>query len=146
MESMYVDELHSAVNLLMANLESLPVSKGNTDSKYSLQKLKRYVDKLLCAWQKDVNMLSCPSTGNTAIKLSLLFYPFANLFWLCRNCQNFTPSKIFFHKSLYPVILDPVLVGYLNHERLLLLLLFVSFCQKHNRQKLPMRQVPRVYS
>ncbi|XP_030829496.1 calcium-dependent secretion activator 1 isoform X5 [Strongylocentrotus purpuratus] len=41
MESMYVDELHSAVNLLMANLESLPVSKGNTDSKYSLQKLKR---------------------------------------------------------------------------------------------------------
>ena len=43
MESMYVEELRSAVNLLMANLESLPVSKGNTESKYSLQKLKRYV-------------------------------------------------------------------------------------------------------
>ncbi|XP_022108476.1 calcium-dependent secretion activator 1-like isoform X3 [Acanthaster planci] len=41
MESLFVEELRSAVNLLMANLESLPVSKGNTDSKYSLQKLKR---------------------------------------------------------------------------------------------------------
>ncbi|PIK39941.1 putative calcium-dependent secretion activator 1 [Apostichopus japonicus] len=41
MEMMYVEELRSAVSLLMANLESLPVSKGNTDSKYSLQKLKR---------------------------------------------------------------------------------------------------------
>ncbi|XP_077867039.1 calcium-dependent secretion activator 1-like [Saccoglossus kowalevskii] len=41
MEGMYVEELRSAVNLLMANLESLPVSKGNTDSKYSIQKLKR---------------------------------------------------------------------------------------------------------
>ncbi|XP_021351970.1 calcium-dependent secretion activator 1-like isoform X5 [Mizuhopecten yessoensis] len=40
MESMYVDELKSAINLLMANLESLPVSKGSTDSR--LQKLKRY--------------------------------------------------------------------------------------------------------
>lgn len=39
---MYVEELRSAVSLLMANLESLPVSKGNTDSKYSLQKLKRF--------------------------------------------------------------------------------------------------------
>ncbi len=42
MESLFVEELRSAVNLLMANLESLPVYKGNTDSKYSLQKLKRY--------------------------------------------------------------------------------------------------------
>ncbi|XP_070558165.1 calcium-dependent secretion activator 1-like isoform X4 [Ptychodera flava] len=41
MEGMYIEELRSAVNLLMANLESLPVSKGNTDSKYSIQKLKR---------------------------------------------------------------------------------------------------------
>ena len=42
MESMYVEELKSSINLLMANLESLPVSKGSTDSRYSLQKLKRY--------------------------------------------------------------------------------------------------------
>ncbi|KAL5015108.1 hypothetical protein ScPMuIL_009378 [Solemya velum] len=40
MESMYMDELKSAINLLMANLMSLPVSKGSTDSR--LQKLKRY--------------------------------------------------------------------------------------------------------
>jgi hypothetical protein len=33
MESMYVDELKAAINLLMANLESLPVSKGSTDSR-----------------------------------------------------------------------------------------------------------------
>uniref|UniRef100_A0A8C5NBF2 Calcium dependent secretion activator 2 n=1 Tax=Gouania willdenowi TaxID=441366 RepID=A0A8C5NBF2_GOUWI len=38
MEVLYVDELRSAVNLLMANLESLPVSKGGPDFK---QKLKR---------------------------------------------------------------------------------------------------------
>ncbi|XP_047452356.1 calcium-dependent secretion activator 2 isoform X7 [Mugil cephalus] len=38
MEALYVEELRSAVNLLMANLESLPVSKGGPDFK---QKLKR---------------------------------------------------------------------------------------------------------
>nr|XP_036228878.1 calcium-dependent secretion activator isoform X4 [Bactrocera oleae] len=42
MESLYIEELKSSINLLMANLESLPVSKGNMDSKYGLQKLKRY--------------------------------------------------------------------------------------------------------
>ncbi|XP_047003794.1 calcium-dependent secretion activator-like [Schistocerca americana] len=42
MESLYVEELKSSINLLMANLESLPVSKGSVDSKYGLQKLKRY--------------------------------------------------------------------------------------------------------
>lgn len=41
MESMFVEELKSQINLLMANLESLPVTKG-AESKYSLQKLKRY--------------------------------------------------------------------------------------------------------
>ncbi|XP_020296895.1 calcium-dependent secretion activator isoform X2 [Pseudomyrmex gracilis] len=42
MESLYIEELRSSINLLMANLESLPVSKGSIDSKYGLQKLKRY--------------------------------------------------------------------------------------------------------
>uniref|UniRef100_T1JHJ0 Calcium-dependent secretion activator n=1 Tax=Strigamia maritima TaxID=126957 RepID=T1JHJ0_STRMM len=41
MESLYLEELRSSINLLMANLESLPVSKGSTDSKYGLQKLRR---------------------------------------------------------------------------------------------------------
>ncbi|XP_017879299.1 calcium-dependent secretion activator isoform X2 [Ceratina calcarata] len=41
MESLYIEEQKSSINLLMANLESLPVSKGSTDSKYGLQKLKR---------------------------------------------------------------------------------------------------------
>ncbi|CAL7937292.1 unnamed protein product [Xylocopa violacea] len=41
MESLYIEELKSSINLLMANLESLPVSKGSTDGKYGLQKLKR---------------------------------------------------------------------------------------------------------
>ncbi|KAM4675254.1 calcium-dependent secretion activator 2 isoform 2-T2 [Discoglossus pictus] len=39
MASMYIEELRSSVNLLMANLESLPVSKGGPECK--LQKLKR---------------------------------------------------------------------------------------------------------
>ncbi|XP_060932818.1 calcium-dependent secretion activator 2-like [Limanda limanda] len=38
MEALYMEELRSSVNLLMANLESLPVSKGGPDFK---QKLKR---------------------------------------------------------------------------------------------------------
>ncbi|CAG0888772.1 unnamed protein product [Darwinula stevensoni] len=42
MESLYIEECKSSINLLMANLESLPVSKGSTDSKYGLQKFKRY--------------------------------------------------------------------------------------------------------
>lgn len=42
MESLYVEELKSSINLLMANLESLPVSKGSMDSKFGMQKLKRY--------------------------------------------------------------------------------------------------------
>ncbi|XP_035825527.1 calcium-dependent secretion activator 1 isoform X6 [Aplysia californica] len=42
MESMYLEELKSSINKLKSNLESLPVSKGGADSKYSLQKLKRY--------------------------------------------------------------------------------------------------------
>ncbi|XP_019765396.1 calcium-dependent secretion activator isoform X3 [Dendroctonus ponderosae] len=42
MELLYVEEQKAAINLLMTNLESLPVSKGSTDSKYGLQKLKRY--------------------------------------------------------------------------------------------------------
>ena len=39
MESVYIEELRSSVNLLMANLESLPVSKGGPE--FKLQKLKR---------------------------------------------------------------------------------------------------------
>lgn len=50
MELLYIEEQKAAVNLLMANLESLPVSKGSMDSKYGLQKFKkynnRYVNKL----------------------------------------------------------------------------------------------------
>ncbi|GAB6021144.1 hypothetical protein CHUAL_003776 [Chamberlinius hualienensis] len=42
MECLYLEELRASINLLMANLESLPVSKGSTDSKYGLQKFKRY--------------------------------------------------------------------------------------------------------
>uniref|UniRef100_A0A8C8JJ03 Calcium-dependent secretion activator 2 n=1 Tax=Oncorhynchus tshawytscha TaxID=74940 RepID=A0A8C8JJ03_ONCTS len=38
MEAMYIEEMRSSVNLLMANLESLPVSKGGPNFK---QKLKR---------------------------------------------------------------------------------------------------------
>lgn len=36
---MFIEELKSSVNLLMANLESMPVSKGG--SEFKLQKLKR---------------------------------------------------------------------------------------------------------
>lgn len=42
MEPLYIEELKASINLLMANLESLPVSKGSLDSKFGMQKLKRY--------------------------------------------------------------------------------------------------------
>lgn len=42
MESLYIEELKSSINLLMANLESLPVSKGSMDSKYGLGIKKKY--------------------------------------------------------------------------------------------------------
>ena len=42
MELLYIDEVRSSISQLMVNLESLPVSKGSTDSRYGLQKLKRY--------------------------------------------------------------------------------------------------------
>lgn len=46
MESLYIEEQKQAINLLMTNLESLPVSKGSTELKYGLQKLKRYNHRL----------------------------------------------------------------------------------------------------
>jgi len=43
MESTYIEELKSTISLLMGNLESVPVAKGGSgDSKYSLNKFKRY--------------------------------------------------------------------------------------------------------
>ena len=42
MESMYIDELKSSINLLKDNLESLPVTKGSTDSKFSVKRMGRY--------------------------------------------------------------------------------------------------------
>ena len=42
MDSLYLDELRSTISQLMLNLESLPVSSKGGDSKYGLQKLKRY--------------------------------------------------------------------------------------------------------
>ncbi|XP_069174097.1 calcium-dependent secretion activator isoform X12 [Procambarus clarkii] len=42
MESLYLEELKTSINLLMANLESLPVSKCSQEGKYGLQKLRKY--------------------------------------------------------------------------------------------------------
>ncbi|ESN91524.1 hypothetical protein HELRODRAFT_70306 [Helobdella robusta] len=41
MDTLYVEELRTAVAMLMANLESVPVTKGSNDTKYTL-KLNRY--------------------------------------------------------------------------------------------------------
>lgn len=42
MESMYIEELKSSINLLMGNLESLPVTKGSTESKFSVKRMGRF--------------------------------------------------------------------------------------------------------
>ncbi|XP_014866796.1 PREDICTED: calcium-dependent secretion activator 1 isoform X4 [Poecilia mexicana] len=56
MEAMYIEELRSSVNLLMANLESMPVSKGG---EFKLQKLKRgHNTSIMDMGQEDENLLS----------------------------------------------------------------------------------------
>uniref|UniRef100_A0A3Q3W781 Uncharacterized protein n=1 Tax=Mola mola TaxID=94237 RepID=A0A3Q3W781_MOLML len=56
METMYIEELRSSVNLLMANLESMPVSKGG---EFKLQKLKRgHNTSIMDMGQEDENTLS----------------------------------------------------------------------------------------
>lgn len=53
---MYIEELRSSVNLLMANLESMPVSKGG---EFKLQKLKRgHNTSIMDMGQEDENTLS----------------------------------------------------------------------------------------
>uniref|UniRef100_A0AAY4C4C8 Ca2+-dependent activator protein for secretion b n=1 Tax=Denticeps clupeoides TaxID=299321 RepID=A0AAY4C4C8_9TELE len=56
METMYIEELKSSVNQLMANLESMPVSKGG---EFKLQKLKRgHNTSIIDMGQEDENQLS----------------------------------------------------------------------------------------
>nr|XP_057921758.1 calcium-dependent secretion activator 1 isoform X10 [Doryrhamphus excisus] len=56
MEAMFIEELRSSVNLLMANLESMPVSKGG---EFKLQKLKRgHNTSIIDMGQEDENNLS----------------------------------------------------------------------------------------
>ena len=42
MESLYLEELKTSINLLMANLESQPVSKASQEGKYGLKNLRKY--------------------------------------------------------------------------------------------------------
>lgn len=44
MECLYLEELRTCINTLMANLESLPVAKG-AEGRLGFQKLKRYNHK-----------------------------------------------------------------------------------------------------
>ncbi|XP_030230950.1 calcium-dependent secretion activator 1 isoform X13 [Gadus morhua] len=56
MEAMYIEELKSSVNQLMANLESMPVSKGG---EFKLQKMKRgHNTSIIDMGQEDENTLS----------------------------------------------------------------------------------------
>ncbi|XP_076012801.1 calcium-dependent secretion activator 1 isoform X9 [Genypterus blacodes] len=56
MENMYIEELKSSVNQLMANLESMPVSKGG---EFKLQKMKRgHNTSIIDMGQEDENTLS----------------------------------------------------------------------------------------
>ncbi|XP_037624791.1 calcium-dependent secretion activator 1 isoform X12 [Sebastes umbrosus] len=56
MEAMFIEELKSSVNQLMANLESMPVSKGG---EFKLQKMKRgHNTSIIDMGQEDENTLS----------------------------------------------------------------------------------------
>lgn len=77
MEVLYIEELKSSVNLLMANLESMPVSKGG---EFKLQKLKRgHNTSIIDMGQEDENQLS-KSDVVLSFTLEVPFIPFALLY------------------------------------------------------------------
>ncbi|KAM7402800.1 hypothetical protein PAMP_018011 [Pampus punctatissimus] len=75
MEAMYIEELRSSVNLLMANLESMPVSKGG---EFKLQKLKRgHNTSIMDMGQEDENTLS-KSDVVLSFTLEVVLHPTPN--------------------------------------------------------------------
>ncbi|XP_076236618.1 calcium-dependent secretion activator 1 isoform X2 [Calliopsis andreniformis] len=100
MESLYVEELKSSINLLMANLESLPVSKGSIDSKYGLQKLKRYNnrrDRSRCRAQGSLAKLEsdCADSEPQLTKMDVgLTFQLSVVVVEVRGLKSLPPNKI----------------------------------------------------
>lgn len=118
MESLYIEELRSSINMLMANLESLPISKGSTDSKGGLQRLRRYNHRsvlpfLLCwlqfcgctvsIWIVIIfRFLSSSFLGYYICIYDPRFWQILHLVWAIQHCEKYYLQKmILFGLDLY---------------------------------------------
>ncbi|XP_053974389.1 calcium-dependent secretion activator isoform X2 [Hylaeus anthracinus] len=99
MESLYIEELKSSINVLMSNLELLPVSKGSIDSRYGLQKLKRYNrrERSRCRGQGSLSKLESDSADSetqlTKMDVGLTFQ-LAVVVIEVRGLKSLPPNKI----------------------------------------------------
>lgn len=81
---MFIEELKSSVNQLMANLESMPVSKGG---EFKLQKLKRgHNTSIIDMGQEDENTLS-KSDVVLSFTLEVLMSMMKKITFLATRCS-----------------------------------------------------------
>lgn len=93
MENMYIEELRASVNLLMANLESLPVSKGGPE--FKLQKLKRSQNSafLDLGDENEIQLSKSDVVLSFTLEVSGFSSPSPHTHGLCWNVFDF-PGKV----------------------------------------------------
>lgn len=92
---MYIEELKSSVNQLMANLESMPVSKGG---EFKLQKLKRgHNTSIIDMGQEDENQLS---KSDVVLSFTLEVQDVD----IVKTLQCISQTFFFFKSSLNPIL------------------------------------------
>ncbi|KAJ6223843.1 hypothetical protein RDWZM_002388 [Blomia tropicalis] len=93
MELLYIDEVRSSISQLMVNLESLPVSKGSTDSRYGLQKLKRYNHRSQASLAKEGLVEESETTTLTKVDV-LLSFNIEVVVMEVRGLKSLAPNRV----------------------------------------------------